>query len=102
MPDQALSRRELLAALIAAAALPLVPGCGRTGGPTVLSEADALALLDSLSANLFTLAPEAATSLGLDSGDVFARASYTSPTSLPTLKPYLRTKYKDLPPEDVA
>lgn len=62
-----LSRREVLAALIAST-VPLLPGCSRAGTQTQLSETDALALLDSVAENLFTLAPETATSLGLDTG----------------------------------
>jgi len=68
MSHHSLSRREVLAALLAAAALPLVPACDRARGLTVLDEPGALALLDSFSENLFNLVPEAATSLGLDVG----------------------------------
>jgi transcriptional regulator with XRE-family HTH domain len=39
--------------------------------------------------------------LGLSGADVFALADYIVPHDLPTLKPYLRTKYRGLPPEDV-
>lgn len=42
-----------------------------------------------------------ADSLGLKLADVFALADYAAPTQLPTLKPYLRTKYRDLPADDV-
>lgn len=42
-----------------------------------------------------------AEALDLDSGDVFARADYTAPSSLPSLAPYLRTKYRDLPAADI-
>ncbi len=68
MPDHSLSRREVLAALIAAAAIPLVPACAPRGSASLLTEPEASALLDSIAANLFKLAPEAATSLGLDVG----------------------------------
>ena len=37
--------------------------------------------------------------LGLSTADVFAMAGYSAPTDLPNLQPYLRTKYKDLPPD---
>ena len=67
MSDHSLSRREVLAALIAAA-IPLVPACAPRGSARLLTEPDALALLDSIASNLFKLAPEAATSLGLDVG----------------------------------
>lgn len=42
-----------------------------------------------------------ARALGLSGADIFALADYTVPNDLPTLKPYLRTKYRDIPPEDV-
>lgn len=42
-----------------------------------------------------------ADALGLKLADVFALADYTAPTELPTLKPYLRTKYRGLPQDDV-
>ena len=40
-----------------------------------------------------------AEALGLRLADVFALAEYASPTDLPSLTPYLRTKYGDLPDE---
>ncbi|MEZ5341204.1 MAG: helix-turn-helix transcriptional regulator [Acidimicrobiales bacterium] len=43
-----------------------------------------------------------AEALDLRSADVFALADYTAPTDLPSMSPYLRTKYKDLPPEAAA
>jgi transcriptional regulator with XRE-family HTH domain len=39
--------------------------------------------------------------LGLSGADIFALADYTVPQDLPTLKPYLRSKYRDIPAEDV-
>ncbi|MHB9149799.1 MAG: helix-turn-helix domain-containing protein [Thermoleophilia bacterium] len=39
--------------------------------------------------------------LGLSGADLFALADYTVPTDLPTLKPYLRTMYRDLSAEDI-
>jgi transcriptional regulator with XRE-family HTH domain len=39
--------------------------------------------------------------LGLKLADVFALADYAVPSELPSFKPYLRTKYRDLPPEDI-
>jgi transcriptional regulator with XRE-family HTH domain len=39
--------------------------------------------------------------LGLSGADIFALADYTVPQDLPTLKPYLRTKYRDIPAADV-
>jgi transcriptional regulator with XRE-family HTH domain len=42
-----------------------------------------------------------AVALGISTVDVFALAAYDVPADLPTLKPYLRTKYRELPPEAV-
>jgi transcriptional regulator with XRE-family HTH domain len=42
-----------------------------------------------------------ARALGLSLAEVYARADYTVPNDLPTLRPYLRAKYRDLPPEAV-
>jgi uncharacterized protein (DUF885 family) len=77
MSDPLLSRREALAALASAAALPLVSACGRerATAPAASTEADALALLDSVAENLLRLLPESATSLGIDTG---ARAALRS------------------------
>lgn len=68
-----LNRREALAALASTAALPLLNGCsaGSTpppAAPKTNSEADALALLDSIGDNYLKFAPESATSLGIDTG----------------------------------
>ena len=38
--------------------------------------------------------------LGLSLADVYALADYAVPADLPNLRPYLRTKYRDLPAED--
>src|SRR3954452_20457684 len=72
-----LSRREALAALVSAAALPLMSGCAREGAsaPQPSADTDALALLDSVADNLLKLLPESATSLGIDTG---ARAGLRS------------------------
>src|SRR4051812_8831836 len=72
-----LSRREALAALVSAAALPLMSGCAREGAsaPPPSRDAEALALLDSVADNLLKLLPESATSLGIDTG---ARAGLRS------------------------
>jgi transcriptional regulator with XRE-family HTH domain len=40
--------------------------------------------------------------LGIPSGDLFAIAPWASAHELPTIRPYLRTKYRDLPPEAVS
>ncbi|MFL6729589.1 MAG: DUF885 domain-containing protein [Sphingomicrobium sp.] len=71
MPSFELTRRETVAALAAGAAFAFLPGCrvqpGKTGaGPA--SDAEASKLLDSIADNLLRLAPEGATSLGVDTG----------------------------------
>jgi transcriptional regulator with XRE-family HTH domain len=43
-----------------------------------------------------------ADALGLRLADIFALAEYVAPSQLPTLQPYLRSKYRDLPPEALA
>lgn len=43
-----------------------------------------------------------AAALGLTLADVYALADYAVPNDLPSFTPYLRTKYRDLPNEDVA
>lgn len=69
-----LTRRELLAVLASAAALPLVSACGgdRAAGPAATpaagDDANATALLDSIADHLLALYPEQATSLGIDIG----------------------------------
>ena len=40
-----------------------------------------------------------ARALGLSLAEVYGRAEYSVPEGLPTLRPYLRAKYRDLPPE---
>jgi len=40
-----------------------------------------------------------AEALDLNSFEVLERAGYTSSADLPTMQPYLRTKYRNLPPE---
>jgi len=42
-----------------------------------------------------------ADALGLSLADVFALADYAVPTDLPTFTPYLRAKYRSLPPKAV-
>ena len=80
MPDDSLTRREVLAALASIAAVPLVSAC--TGDRSAASatasapnEAKALALLDELGENFIHIVPEQATSLGIDIG---ARAGLRS------------------------
>ena len=80
MSDPLLSRRDALAALATAAALPLVSACSREQAPSrpAASEADARAVLDALAEDLLLLSPDGATSLGIDTG---ARAALRSQLS---------------------
>src|SRR3954469_2383564 len=75
--SMALTRREALAAIASAAALPLVSGSARdaAAASSPASDADALKLLDSVADNLLKLQPDGATSLGIDTG---ARAALRS------------------------
>jgi uncharacterized protein (DUF885 family) len=75
--DATVTRREAIAALASAAVIPLLSACGRSGDPTPTTpnEASAVALLDEVADNLIRLAPERATSLGIDTG---ARAALRS------------------------
>src|SRR5690349_17804556 len=73
MSDDTISRRDAIAALLSAAALPLLSSCARyagsaPGAPTSPDEARVMALLDDVANNLIRLAPEQATSLGIDIG----------------------------------
>jgi uncharacterized protein (DUF885 family) len=66
-----MNRRDALAALASAAALPLVHGCSRETSPAPPAanrDAEALEMLDQLADNLLRLSPEGATSLGIDTG----------------------------------
>ncbi|MCL6730587.1 DUF885 domain-containing protein [Sphingomonas hankyongi] len=63
-----LTRRQALASLGAATALPLIQSPA-FGQPAPASEAEANALLDSIAENLLRLSPESATSLGIDKGE---------------------------------
>jgi len=65
-----LNRREMLAVLASAAALPLVSACSpqNSSPPATGGDKDALAILDSVANNLLNLIPETATSLGIDVG----------------------------------
>ncbi|MGI8705581.1 MAG: DUF885 domain-containing protein [Sphingomicrobium sp.] len=74
------SRRHILVALAATASIPLLSACAQQAVavappaaaapvvPAATGEAQALALLDSAAENLLRLSPEAATSLGIDTG----------------------------------
>ena len=72
------TRRQAIAALASAAALPLISACA--GGPRTVTtpaprDAATLALLDDVAERLLELFPETATSLGIDTG---ARAALRS------------------------
>ena len=80
MSERTFTRREVVAALASAAALPLVSACGRYSVPASTTpanpnETSARALLDDIAENLLRLSPEGATSLGIDTG---ARAALRS------------------------
>lgn len=78
MSHRFVTRREVLAALAAAAALPLVSACSKDGGGAASGaaaggtagsgDAKALTVVDGLADNLLALFPETATSLGVDIG----------------------------------
>jgi uncharacterized protein (DUF885 family) len=71
MTDFDLSRRELMAALVSATALPFLNGCSSAPPPQpppAPTDADALKLLNDVADNLLNLFPDTATSLGLDTG----------------------------------
>ena len=84
MSDHLLTRRELIATLASAAALPLVSACARESAPvtTTTPETAALALLDDVAENLLRLSPETATSLGVDTGPRSALRSQLPDRSL--------------------
>lgn len=77
MSEIEISRREAIAALASTAALPLIAACGGSRGQarSATKDSDALALLDRFADRLLQLYPEAATSLGVDTG---ARAALRS------------------------
>ena len=83
MSERMVTRREAIATLASVAALPLVSACGgyvspAPATPTTVgtpNETSARALLDAVAENLLRLAPEQATSLGIDTG---ARAALRS------------------------
>lgn len=65
-----ISRREALGSIGAAGAFSMLGGCATIPAPIGVptSEADAVALLDSIAENLLMQSPESATSLGIDKG----------------------------------
>ncbi len=83
MTQRFLNRREMLAVLASAAALPLVSACApyNPSPPITGSDGEGLALLDSVANNLLNLLPEQATSLGIDVGPRAALRSQLSDRS---------------------
>ncbi|HEU4694559.1 MAG TPA: hypothetical protein VFS23_39600, partial [Vicinamibacterales bacterium] len=77
-----MNRREVLAVLASTAAMPFY-GCtrGPSTGASSDPDADALALVDRIAANLLRLAPEGGTSLGIDTGDLAGLRSQLSDRS---------------------
>jgi uncharacterized protein (DUF885 family) len=70
--ESLISRRDAIAALASTAALPFISGCTREPAPTPAAappDTEALELLDEIGNSLLRLAPETATSLGIDTGD---------------------------------
>jgi uncharacterized protein (DUF885 family) len=65
-----IGRRRVIAALASTVTFPLTSACMREGTPTPsrLAESDAATLLDQVADGLLRLAPESATSLGIDTG----------------------------------
>ena len=79
-----MNRREVIAVLASAAGMPLAYGCSdahRRPDAGADHEARALALLDRIAENLLRLAPESATSLGIDTGERAALRSQLSDRS---------------------
>jgi uncharacterized protein (DUF885 family) len=80
-----LNRREALAALGSAAALPLMSACASDGGrfpAATTPDAGPRALLDSIADNLLRLLPESATSLGIDTAERAALRSQLADRSV--------------------
>ena len=77
-----MNRREALAVLASTAAMPLY-GCTRNPSTesSTRPDAAALGLVDRVAANLLQLAPEGATSLGIDTGDLAGLRSRLSDRS---------------------
>ena len=75
MNELSFSRRQAIGALSAGVAAAALPGAERAFAQNKVpyTEADVVALLDSIGENLLALSPESATSLGIDTGE---RASY--------------------------
>jgi uncharacterized protein (DUF885 family) len=78
-----ISRRDAITALASTLTLPLMSGCmgERVPASSPTTEADAQALLDQFAESFFRLAPEGATSLGIDTGGRAALRSQLSDRS---------------------
>ncbi|HYV95909.1 MAG TPA: DUF885 family protein, partial [Gemmatimonadaceae bacterium] len=82
MSSRQFSRREALAGIAAAAALPLFTGCEQRTVTAASMDADALNVLDGIADGFLALYPETATSLGLDTGAKAALRSQLTDRSL--------------------
>lgn len=82
MPPRHFTRREVLAGLASAAALPLIASCGDRASRNATNAAAAFTLLDSVADNFLALYPEQATSLGVDAGPRAALRSQLTDRSI--------------------
>jgi uncharacterized protein (DUF885 family) len=98
VPNDLPSRRDALAVLLSAAALPLVSGCSGSHPQTsaVPADSDALKLLDEIAENLLRLQPESATSLGVDTAGRAALRSQLADRSEPGKRRLARQVKADL------
>src|SRR5262245_10047163 len=95
--SRSMNRREAIAALASAAAIPLATGCKRATAPAAANaDAHALASLDRVADNLLRLAPESATSLGIDTGARAALRAQLSDRSLEGQRRIARQVREDL------
>ncbi len=110
MFEYSISRRRTLATLGLTAALPFLGACApnvaavpvstvatpAAPATAVATEAQALALLDSMAKNLLRLSPEGATSLGIDKGEHASLRSTLSDRSAAGQQPLVQTIRADL------
>jgi len=82
MPPRDFTRREVLAGLASAAALPLIASCGDRASRNATNAAAAFTLLDNVADNFLALYPEQATSLGVDTGPRAALRSQLTDRSI--------------------
>ena len=94
-----MNRREAIAALTTAAAVPFIPGCSSPAAPPAPAnpgDADALKMLDDIGENYLRFAPESATSLGVDNGPRAALRSQLADRSADGQKKIADQVRKDL------